>query len=277
MTLAEREERLGGQVNLLLRAPGREDIGLLVGDLERELERRGVDVRLGMDMDAAAVRSHGADRVVLATGARPDRVGFSTFAPAAATLDGHDEPHVVTGWDLLAGREIAAGRVAVLDDDGGRYAAAVTELLLAAGHEVEHVTTRPMLLPDTVPTLEQPLIYARILARPVRVHPNTWVRSVRGRRMDAYNIYTGAGHEIGDVDAVVLVTQRRAEDALHRALGGRHPRIGDCLAPRALDHAIFDGYVAGLEIDRSELPDPGELQRRWDLVEVAEPAVAPGG
>jgi hypothetical protein len=278
VTLAERDDRLGGQVNLILRSPHRQDIGHLVSDLERELERRGVDVRLGTDMDADAVRASGADRVLLATGARPDRLGFSTLAPARHVLDGHDEPHVLTGFDLLDGATVEGRRVAVLDDDGGRYAATVTELLLDAGHEVEHVTTRPMLFPDTVPTLEHPIIYGRILARPVHVHLNTWVRSVRGGRLDAFNLYTGAGHPVPDVDAVVLVTQRRAEDALYHALGAEHLRLGDCLAPRALDHAIFDGYVAGLEMDRSELPDPGELQRRWDLLEAsAEPAVARGG
>jgi len=277
VTLVEREERLGGQVNLLLRAPGREDIGLLVSDLERELERRHVDVRLGTAMDAAAVRAFGADRVLLATGARPDRRGFSTFNASVPELDGVREPHVLTGWDVLAGAEVPAGRVAVLDDDGGRYAAAVTELLLAGGREVEHVTTRPMLFPDTVPTLEHPIIYARVLAQPITVHLNTWVRSVSGGRIAAYNLYTGADHPVADVDAVVLVTQRRAEDALYRELGEEHLRIGDCLAPRALDHAIFDGYVAGLEMDRSEFPAPGELQRRWDLLDLGEPTVARAG
>jgi hypothetical protein len=103
VTLAERADGLGGQVNLLLRAPGREDIGLLVGDLEAELVRRGVDVRLGTEMDAAAVRAHGADRVLLATGARPDRRGFSTWNAGVHELDGAGEPHVLTGWDVLEG------------------------------------------------------------------------------------------------------------------------------------------------------------------------------
>ncbi len=277
VTLAERADRLGGQVNLLLRAPGRDDVGLLVSDLEAELDRRGVDVRLGTELDAAAVRAHGADRVLLATGARPDRRGFSTWNASVLELDGAGESHVLTGWDVLDGAHVADGPVAVLDDDGGRYAASVTELLLAAGHPVEHVTTRPMLFPDTVPTLEHPVIYARVLAQPITVHLNSWVRSVRGGRVAAYNLYTGAAHTVGDVATVVLVTQRRAEDTLHHALDGEHLRLGDCLAPRGLDHAIFDGYVAGLEMDRSELPDPGELQRRWDLLEVGETAVTPGG
>ncbi len=256
VTLAERGERLGGQVNLLLRAPGREDIGLLVSDLQRELERRGVEVRLGTELDGAAVEAFGADRVLLATGARPDRRGFSTWNPAVPQLDGADEPHVLTGWDVLQGAQVAPGPVAVLDDDGGRYAASVTELLLAAGHAVEHVTTRPMLFPDTVPTLEHPVIYARVLAQPITVHLNTWVRSVRGGRVAAYNLYTGAEHPVGDVATVVLVTQRRAEDALYHALGEATSGSATASRPGALDHAIFDGYVAGSRWTARSCPIP---------------------
>ena len=277
VVLAERSDRLGGQVNLLLRAPGREDIGLLVADLEAELVRRGVDVRLGTEMDAAAVRAHGADRVLLATGARPDRRGFSTWNAGVHELDGVGEPHVLTGWDVLEGARPAPGPVAVLDDDGGRYAASVTELLLAAGHPVEHITTRPMLFPDTVPTLEHPVIYARVLAGADHGPPQHLgaLRPGRaGRRLQPLHGRRSPGRRRGDGGP--RHPAPRGGRAAPRP-GREHLRLGDCLAPRGLDHAIFDGYVAGLEMDRSELPDPGELQRRWDLLDVGEPTVTQGG
>ena len=64
-------------------------------------------------------------------------------------------------------------------------------------------------------------------------------------------------------DAVVLVTQRLSDDGLYRELaatrtarGGRGrggARIGDCVAPRLIADAIFDGHRLAREID---LPDP---------------------
>src|SRR5262249_885552 len=46
VTLVERDERLGGQVNLILLTPGRDEFGWIVRDLEAQLRRLGVDVRL---------------------------------------------------------------------------------------------------------------------------------------------------------------------------------------------------------------------------------------
>jgi hypothetical protein len=69
-----------------------------------------------------------------------------------------------------------------------------------------------------------------------------------------------------EVDTVVLATGPKANDALYLELKGRVAnleRIGDCVAPRKLDHAIYEGYLAG-----RELFDPeeryiyeGELER----------------
>src|SRR5262245_32754870 len=46
VTLVERAERLGGEVNLIQQTPGREEFRWVVTDLERQLDRLGVDVRL---------------------------------------------------------------------------------------------------------------------------------------------------------------------------------------------------------------------------------------
>ena len=66
------------------------------------------------------------------------------------------------------------------------------------------------------------------------------------------------------VDGVVLVTQRLSDEALYRELAGDPAaleaagieavyRIGDCVAPRLIADAIFDGHRLAREIDS---PDP---------------------
>ena len=61
----------------------------------------------------------------------------------------------------------------------------------------------------------------------------------------------------------MLVTQRVSDEALYLELAGR-PRaagsrastaIGDCVAPRLIADAIFDGHRLGREIDS---PDPAQ-------------------
>jgi dimethylamine/trimethylamine dehydrogenase len=79
-----------------------------------------------------------------------------------------------------------------------------------------------------------------------------------------------------EADAVVLVTQRLSDDALYRELkadGGALAaegiealyRIGDCVAPRIIAEAIFDGHRLGREID-SENPAIPLPYRRERLV-----------
>ena len=68
VVLLERDGALGGQMRTAARAPGRAELLRGVAFLERELARHGVDVRLGVEADAAAVLRLSPDAVVVATG-----------------------------------------------------------------------------------------------------------------------------------------------------------------------------------------------------------------
>jgi hypothetical protein len=57
--------------------------------------------------------------------------------------------------------------------------------------------------------------------------------------------------QVADVDTVVIRTHGIADDGLYFALQGRVPevlRIGDAVAVRTCDRAIFDGHMAGRKI-----------------------------
>ena len=132
-TLLEKSDRLGGQVNLILKTPGRETFEWVTKDLEREMRRAGVDVQLGVEATADHVRSTGPDGVVVATGAVASNTGFSIVNPLVERLPGVEHENVLTVWDVLEGTKEAGERVVVLDDDGSRYASGVCEVLLDAG------------------------------------------------------------------------------------------------------------------------------------------------
>ena len=64
----------------------------------------------------------------------------------------------------------------------------------------------------------------------------------------------------------MLATGPKADDALYHELKGTVTnlhRIGDCVAPRKLDHAIYEGYLAGRELWSPEerYIYEGELER----------------
>jgi hypothetical protein len=251
VTLLERESRLGGQVNLIIRAPGRESFSALTEDLVRQLDRLRVDVRLNTEATVDLVRDLAPDCILVSTGAVPDRTGFSSAVPHVRALPGAEAPNVVAGWDVLRDPGVATGRVVVLDNVGTREAAGVAEVLLDAGHEVQLVTPFNELFPATITTLEQPLLYGRLLGKGLIPHGTSWAERVGDGTVTIYNLATSRRSELTGVGAVVLCTGRRAEAGLYSELlaAGLDPiRIGDCLAPRTLDHAIYEGFTAGLEI-----------------------------
>jgi hypothetical protein len=83
-----------------------------------------------------------------------------------------------------------------------------------------------------------------------------------------FNLYTGVETRHERYDTVVLATTPRADDALYQALrDGRRPvhRIGDCNAPRRLDHAIYEGFVGGRELwTHAEAYTREGTLERWD-------------
>jgi mycofactocin system FadH/OYE family oxidoreductase 2 len=251
VTLLERRDELGGQVNLILRTPGRETFAWVVRDLEAHARKAGVELRAGVEATAELVRAEGPDGVIVATGATPSRTGFSMVNPLVDRLPGVEQGHVFHGWDVIAGEEPAGGRVLVLDDDGGRYAAGVCEVLLDRGCDVLLVSRFNALFPGTFTTLDMATLYGRLLSKGLEDRLNSWAKSVDGDTVTVFNLYTGAETALTGVDAVVLATGPKADDTLYLALKGEVEnlhRIGDCHAPRKLDHAIYEGELAGREL-----------------------------
>lgn len=266
VTLLEREAELGGQVNLITRTPGRAEYGHVRTDLERLLAKQDVEIRLSTDATADLVLSLAPDGVLVATGALPDRTGFSTMNPLVERLPGVDQPHVLHAWDVIGGGAVPGARVVVLDGDGGRYAAGTCEVLLDRGKQVQLVTPFNALFPNTFTTLDLATLYGRLMSKGLRDLLNHWATAIEGASVRTVNLYTGAETVLDGVDHVVLATGPKADDTLYFELKGSVPelhRIGDCVAPRKLDHAIYEGELAG-----RELWDPeeryiyeGELER----------------
>ena len=273
VTLVEQQDRLGGQVNLILRTPGRDEFAWITRDLEVQLRKLGVEIRLGTRATPELVRELAVDGVIVATGAVPSRTGFSSVNPLVNRLPGVEQENVLTVWDVLLDSRASGERVVVLDDDGGRYAAGVSEVLLDRGKRVELVSRWHALFPFTLTTLDMAHLYGRLLSKGLVYRLNSWARAIDGDRVSIFNLYTGAADVLEGVDTVVLATGPKANDELYFALKGEVEnlhRIGDCVAPRKLDHAIYEGELVGRELWSPEerYIYEGELER-WQQAVVS--------
>ncbi len=95
------------------------------------------------------------------------------------------------------------------------------------------------------------LFYQRVRPNGLRVATHTDIRAIEPDGVVLIDVHTNEERVLRDVDTIVLAIGRRSNDALFWALRERLPtfRIGDCRAPRLLQHAIYDGDTIGRELD----------------------------
>ena len=107
VTLFDASATIGGQFNLAMRVPGKEEFSETIRYFQSQLERHGVDVRLATRVDAALLAAGGYHEVILATGIAPRR-------PAIPGIDG---PNVLTYVEVLRGAPV--GRSVAVIGAGG--------------------------------------------------------------------------------------------------------------------------------------------------------------
>lgn len=106
VTLFERDERIGGQLNLAKRIPGKEEFEGLVAYYARAVAEAGIEARLGAE--AGPEDLAGFDAVVIATG----------VVPRDPAIPGQDQPHVLGYLDVLRGGADVGPRVVIVGAGG---------------------------------------------------------------------------------------------------------------------------------------------------------------
>ncbi|MBI2876338.1 MAG: FAD-dependent oxidoreductase, partial [Candidatus Tectomicrobia bacterium] len=251
VVLYEKEPELGGQVLLAARLPYRDEFGGSVRYLSLQINKLGVRVQLGTEATLEIIQREKPDAVVVATGSVPLRTGFTGLRPDLPGIPGVEQENVCAVHDVIRGTATVGPRVVLIDDDGHHRAAGTGELLANQGKQVEIITRLPFVGMDIVLT-DLSLLYPRLLEQGVVLTPFTAVREIRGNQVVVYPIYTPQQERtIEGVDTVVLAMGNRACNELYRALKGQVKElyaVGDCVAPRKIAMAIYEGHKVGRTI-----------------------------
>ncbi|QKC92096.1 FAD-dependent oxidoreductase [Mesorhizobium sp. NZP2234] len=257
VTLAERQNRLGGRVTLEGELPGlREWLRVRDWRITQIDKLRNVGVYLESDLGLADILEFDADEVVLATGSqwRADGVGRAAFKPLALSAG----VPVFTPDDIMGGN-IPSGRIIVYDDDHYYMGAVIAEKLALAGKTVTLVTPAADVSSFTVNTLENIRTAKRLHERGVGMVTHMALAGTRDSLALFVDARTGAtAHK--EVDALVLVTARLPRNELFEALTARLDqgnagrlrrvsRIGDCEAPAAIYAAVYSGHRFAQEFE----------------------------
>ncbi len=152
------------------------------------------------------------------------------------------------------------GRTTVLiDDDSGFAALSTAEHLAEQGSRVEIVTRFPHagmgIYEGSFAPQQQ-----RLAALRITITPNVIALRIEGTCLTLREVY-GRGESTREADTFVLAMGRTAVTDLWSQLrtdGQDVAPVGDCVAPRDISTAVYEGHAAARAIDRP-LPEPWAL------------------
>jgi NADPH-dependent 2,4-dienoyl-CoA reductase/sulfur reductase-like enzyme len=263
VTLIEKQDALGGQIGIAARAPQRDQIGGITRWFQMELDRLGVDQRLGTTASAESVLALNPDIVVLATGGSP----FIDQSPEWGASDGL----VLSSWDVLSGAVEPGKNVLIYDPQCEWSGMSVADYCAAKGSLVEIVTddVKPGLGAGgtTFPTfyrslyekevvMSSDLVLEKVYAegdKRVAVLKNEYTEQLEERLVDQIIVENGVrpdealyyalkpdSRNRGQVDVHALFNDRPQPSLSEAGDGYLLFRIGDCVSQRNAHAAIYD-------------------------------------
>jgi 2,4-dienoyl-CoA reductase (NADPH2) len=122
VTLIEAGAEIGGQFNIAKRIPGKEEFHETLRYFRRQIELRGIELRLNTRATAEGLAAEGFDEVVLATG----------IVPRRPPIDGLDHPKALGYLDVLRDGAPVGQKVAIVGAGGIGFD--VAEYLTHSGH-----------------------------------------------------------------------------------------------------------------------------------------------
>jgi mycofactocin system FadH/OYE family oxidoreductase 2 len=237
VSLYEKDEQLGGQLQIAAKAPGRQDMAEPVRYYETQFKLLGVDVHLGSPVDVGTVEEANPDAVIVATGG----------TPAQATFPGADQPSVVQARDILSGKAQAGRRVILVATDRGMEGLTTADFLSDRGCDVE-VLIPHAFMGFPVEPITLILLLMRLDAKGVALTPSSDVKAVEGNKVVVANAFTGRERVIEGIDTVVVARGSKADDGLYKRLKGKVRELyaaGQCVAPRKMLDSTLEGLRVG--------------------------------
>ncbi len=246
VTLLEQGSRLGGQLQIAVKAPGRDSFEDQIYFEENEMVRTGVDVRLGTRADVESIKALKPDAVVVATGALP-RVPHDVV--------GLDQPNVVQGWEVLQGKARTGDKVAIVSQEDYYETPCVADYLASKGKQVT-VFHKNVHLGWEVARYSLGMVQARMESLGVKVVTNVTLTKVDADGLSFVSAFgSNADHtyRYDGFDTVVLVYGAVAQQSLYDELkaDGSIPQLyiaGGAWLPRRMAEATRHGADVGLVI-----------------------------
>ncbi|MHA6326314.1 2,4-dienoyl-CoA reductase FMN-binding domain-containing protein [Roseivivax sp. CAU 1753] len=268
VTLFDRANEIGGQLNMAKVIPGKEEFRGLVDWFGHMLGARGIETRLGIEVTANDL--DGFDEVIVATG----------VVPRDPQIPGQDGPNVLSYIDVLRGGAEVGARVAVIGAGGIGFD--VSEFLVTGDSPTENLpdwmrewgvtdteVARSGLAPEGPqpdPAVRQVTLLQRKAEKPGKRLGKTtgWIHRA-GLQMKAVEMKAGVNYEWIDAEGLHITygeARERPEliacDTVVLCAGQLSARgLADALLARGVTPHVIGGADVAAELDAKRAIDQG--------------------
>ena len=235
VTLFEKDNKLGGQLNLAKLPPDKHEIGYLQNYLENQVKQLNIKVNTEKEVTGDYLSNELPDCVVFATGA----------VPAIPVIPGINRKHVCTAVEILAGKLIDGHKVVVIG--GGLIGCEVSLFLVNHGKEVTILEMLPKIGID-IGASERFITVNKLKKKGIHLETGVTVSEITEGEV----LGMKAAEKFAlSTDQVVIAAGMQKNDGIIGNLNGRMKEvyaIGDCVEPRRIGEAVKEGYRIGLKI-----------------------------
>jgi thioredoxin reductase len=240
VTLYEKQDTLGGQLNIASKIPGRIDFDEAVRYYTHQMKLLGVEVVLGTTVTPEMVREKNPDAVIVATGS----------TDVSARIRSDESVPVLTVRDVLQEKVDVGQNVVIIADEHHEQALGTADFLVEKGKKVE-VLVRALYAGGELDAYTLQAVYSRMARKGVTITPLTRVSEIKEKTVVTGHILSGAKRPIEDVDTVVYAHIGKSDNELYKTIKREIKEvydIGHCHSPRKLHDSIWDAARAARKV-----------------------------
>lgn len=253
VTVWEADSVIGGQINLAVVSPGKQEMTKWMVHLNHRAKKAGVEIVLNKEATVEAIREFAPEAVIVATGARP----------LVPPIKGTKDYPVLTAHDFLRGKYvIPKGRVCVLG--GGAVACETAEAVLVNARpsaytrgynssigdvEVTLIEMMPQLLTGVCSPNRTPLI-RKLRESGVDINVNTRILEVTDHSVKVQR-HDGSEEWLEGFDYILFGLGSRNHDPISEEIREFVPEvhvIGDAVRARQASYAMWEGFEAAYSL-----------------------------
>ncbi|WNF31519.1 FAD-dependent oxidoreductase [Aeribacillus composti] len=240
--LADKTDKVGGLLHTLRQATMRQELAeSMLDNYTRKLSNSHVKLELGFDVQPADIIPISPDAIICANGSRP-------FIP---NIPGINNSRVMTVDELFNKRGKDIGKRVLVFDFAGDWPAIEASIDLAGkGHIVLLISARLHIGEEVHQYLRNEYL-KKLYQLNVKMKPHYDLGEINDDQVVIRNLFSYEKEMIENWDTIVLSLGRVPNSELYEQIKHLVPQvwqIGDCLAPRTLEEATYEGFMTSLHL-----------------------------